>query len=38
VAEQWTLRRVAPLPAGYDWQAYADWQPDFCPTAEEACY
>lgn len=38
VAEQWTLRRVAPLPPGYDWQAYADWQPDFCPAAEEACY
>lgn len=36
-APQWTLRRVAPLPPGYDWQRYQAWAPDYCPLAEEAC-
>ncbi|KAI7842251.1 hypothetical protein COHA_003892 [Chlorella ohadii] len=38
VANQWTLRRVAPLPEGYEWQKYQEWAPDFCPLADEACY
>lgn len=39
VAEQWTLRRTAPLPEGYDWQRYREWAPDSCPgNDEEACY
>jgi hypothetical protein len=38
VAEQWTLRRVEPLPPGHDWQEYKEWQPDFCPLADDACY
>lgn len=39
LAEQWTLRRVVPLPEGYDWQQYSEWRPDACPGSdEEACY
>ncbi|PRW60604.1 hypothetical protein C2E21_1285 [Chlorella sorokiniana] len=38
VANQWTLRRITPLPDGYDWRQYHDWAPDFCPLADEACY
>lgn len=38
VASQWTLRRLAPLPDGYDWQDYKPWAPDSCPLADDACY
>lgn len=38
VAEQCTLRRFVPLPAGSDWQQYQQWQPDVCPGSDEPCY
>ncbi|PSC68555.1 hypothetical protein C2E20_7912 [Micractinium conductrix] len=31
IAEQWTLRRVAPLPEGHDWQRYRDPPPPSRP-------